>query len=78
MDNYNYRATVSLTFRQHYDVLIFLIHQRKQVFFVLLWEEIMLCLQMYFFLLANLSGIIAFDVRRTQPKLNLGEAHESG
>ena len=39
MDNYNYRATVSLTFRQHYDMLIFLIHQREQVFFVLIWER---------------------------------------
>ena len=33
-------------------------------------------LQIYFFLRAILSGIIAFDVRRTQPKLNPGEAWE--
>ena len=36
----------------------------------------MLCLQIYFFLRTILSGIIAFEVRRTQPKLNPGEAWE--
>ena len=39
MDNYNYRATVSVTLQQHHDMLIFLIHQREQVFFVLIWER---------------------------------------
>ena len=53
MDNCNYRATVSLTFRQHYDVLIFLIHQRKQVFFVLLWERDNVMFTNVFFLAGN-------------------------
>ena len=74
MDNYNYRATVSVTLQQHYDMRIFLIHQRWQVFFFLIWERVNVMLQIYFFLRAILSGIIAFDVRRTQPKLNPGEA----
>ena len=39
MDNYNYRATVSVTLQQHYDMLIFLIQRREQVFFVLIWER---------------------------------------
>ena len=39
MDNYNYRATVSVTLQQYYDMLIFLIHQREQVFFVAMGER---------------------------------------
>ena len=73
MDNYNYRATVSVTLQQHYDMLIFSIHQRWQVFFVAIWERVNVMFTNIFFL-AILSGIIAFDVSRTQPKLNPGEA----
>ena len=53
MDNYNYRATVSVTLQQHYDMLIFLVHQRWQVFFVAIWERVNVMFTNIFFLAGN-------------------------
>ena len=43
------------------------------MFFVAIWERVNVMFTNIFFR-AILSGIIAFDVSRTQPKLNPGEA----
>ena len=79
MDNYNYRATVSLTFQQHYDMLIFLIHQRQQVFFVLIWERHNVMFTNIFFPAGNPAGAESLrspDVERNLNSTRVGP--ESG